>query len=171
MDGSKENRNLELSSRNIRGVELVPGNQVHPYHLLRYETAIFSKPALEKLQDALKASSAQAQSGGGVMKSAYQIIRKPVITEKGLGVKENQGTLVFEVNAAATKTEVKEAVQKIFKVKVDSVRTANFRRQRTPPGQVCRLPSGLEEGIRKAEGGREDARVRGQYYRLLSRRG
>jgi hypothetical protein len=28
---------------------------VHPYHLLRYETAIFSKPALEKLQDALKA--------------------------------------------------------------------------------------------------------------------
>jgi large subunit ribosomal protein L23 len=60
------------------------------------------------------------------MKSAYQIIRKPVITEKGLGVKENQGTLVFEVAAKATKTEVKQAVQKIFKVRVDSVRTANF---------------------------------------------
>ena len=60
------------------------------------------------------------------MKSAYQIIRKPVITEKGLGVKESQGTLVFEVAAAATKTEVKEAVQQIFKVKVDNVRTANF---------------------------------------------
>jgi large subunit ribosomal protein L23 len=61
------------------------------------------------------------------MKSAYQIIRKPVITEKGLGVKENESTLVFEVAAKATKTEVKEAVQKIFKVKVDSVRTANFQ--------------------------------------------
>src|SRR5260370_12899208 len=61
------------------------------------------------------------------MKSAYQIIRKPVITEKGLGAKETQGTLVFEVAAKATKTEVKEAVQKIFKVKVDSVRTANFQ--------------------------------------------
>lgn len=60
------------------------------------------------------------------MKSAYQIIRRPVITEKGLGVKEAQGTLVFEVAAKATKTEVREAVQKIFKVKVDSVRTANF---------------------------------------------
>jgi large subunit ribosomal protein L23 len=60
------------------------------------------------------------------MKSAYQIIRKPVITEKGLGAKETQGTLVFEVAAKATKTEVKEAVQKVFKVKVDSVRTANF---------------------------------------------
>ena len=61
------------------------------------------------------------------MKSAYQIIRKPVITEKGLGVKENQSTLVFEVAAKATKTEVKEAVQKIFNVRVHSVRTANFQ--------------------------------------------
>ena len=61
------------------------------------------------------------------MKSAYQIIRKPLITEKGLGVKETEQTLVFEVAAKATKTEVKEAVQSIFKVKVDSVRTANFQ--------------------------------------------
>jgi large subunit ribosomal protein L4 len=52
-----ENRNLELSSRNLEGVELVRGNQVHPYHLLRYEAAIFSRPALEKLQDTLKASA------------------------------------------------------------------------------------------------------------------
>ena len=60
------------------------------------------------------------------MKSAYQILRRPVITEKGLGVKETEATLVIEVAAKATKTEVKEAVQTIFKVKVDSVRTANF---------------------------------------------
>lgn len=57
VDGAKENRNLELSARNLAGVEVVPGNQVHPYHLLRYETAIFSQPALEKLQDSLKASA------------------------------------------------------------------------------------------------------------------
>ncbi|MGH9578110.1 MAG: 50S ribosomal protein L23 [Terriglobales bacterium] len=60
------------------------------------------------------------------MKSAYQIIRRPVVTEKGHMVKETQRTLVFEVAKAATKTEVKQAVQTIFKVKVDSVRTANF---------------------------------------------
>jgi len=41
-------------------------------------------------------------------------------------VKETESTLVFEVAAKATKTEVKEAVQAIFKVKVDTVRTANF---------------------------------------------
>ena len=52
-----ENHNLELSSRNLDGVELVRGNQVHPYHLLRYDAAIFSRPALETLQDPLKASA------------------------------------------------------------------------------------------------------------------
>src|SRR6202521_2169704 len=56
VDAGKENRNLELSARNIPGVELMSGSQVHPYHLLRFETAIFSQPALEKLQDMLKAS-------------------------------------------------------------------------------------------------------------------
>jgi len=52
-----QNRNLELSSRNLEGVELVRGNQVHPYHLLRYDAAIFSRPALEKLQETLKTSA------------------------------------------------------------------------------------------------------------------
>ena len=60
------------------------------------------------------------------MKSAYQTIRKPVITEKGLGIKETEGTLVFQVAVKASKNEIKQAVQSIFKVKVDSVRTANF---------------------------------------------
>ena len=35
-------------------------------------------------------------------KSAYEIIRRPVITEKGLGVKETEHTLVFEVSVRAT---------------------------------------------------------------------
>jgi large subunit ribosomal protein L23 len=58
--------------------------------------------------------------------SVFQIIRRPIITEKGLAVKETLQTLVFEVAQAATKTQIKEAVQTIFKVKVDSVRTAQF---------------------------------------------
>ncbi len=60
------------------------------------------------------------------MKSAYQILRKPIITEKGMNVKEAEATLVFQVAPEATKTEIKQAVQTIFKVKVDTVRTANF---------------------------------------------
>jgi large subunit ribosomal protein L23 len=58
--------------------------------------------------------------------TVYQIIRRPLITEKGLGAKETQHTVVFEVAPFATKTQIKEAVQTLFKVKVDSVRTANF---------------------------------------------
>jgi large subunit ribosomal protein L23 len=63
----------------------------------------------------------------------YKIIRRPIITEKGMGVKETQHTAVFEVSPDATKTQIKEAVQTIFKVKVDAVRTAiyhgKFRRR------------------------------------------
>lgn len=58
--------------------------------------------------------------------NVYKVIRRPIITEKGLGVKETQHTVVFEVAADATKTQIKEAVQQIFKVKVDAVRTAIF---------------------------------------------
>jgi len=59
-------------------------------------------------------------------KDIYRVIRRPIITEKGLGVKETQHTVVFEVAPEATKTEIKQAVQKIFKVKVAAVRTAIF---------------------------------------------
>ncbi len=61
------------------------------------------------------------------MKSPYQVILQPVITEKGLGIKETEQTLVFKVAAKATKTEIRNAVQSVFKVKVDSIRTANFQ--------------------------------------------
>ncbi|HZQ22687.1 MAG TPA: 50S ribosomal protein L4 [Terriglobales bacterium] len=56
-----ENQNLELSSRNIEGLELVRGNQVHPYHLLRYDRVVFSQPALEKLQGSLMNSVSKRQ--------------------------------------------------------------------------------------------------------------
>jgi large subunit ribosomal protein L23 len=59
------------------------------------------------------------------MPQTYSVIRRPLITEKGLGVKETEGTLVFEVAPKASKTEVKQAVELLFKVKVDSVRTAS----------------------------------------------
>lgn len=58
------------------------------------------------------------------MATLYDVIRRPLITEKGMGVKETQGTLVFEVALKATKTEVKQAVETLFKLKVDAVRTA-----------------------------------------------
>ena len=58
--------------------------------------------------------------------TVYEVIRRPLVTEKGVDKKDNERTLVFEVAAGANKTQVKQAVEKLFKVKVDDVRTATF---------------------------------------------
>jgi large subunit ribosomal protein L23 len=56
----------------------------------------------------------------------YEVIRRPLVTEKGVTKKDTERTLCFEVSSAANKTQVKAAVEKLFKVKVDEVRTATF---------------------------------------------
>ncbi|MBZ5516638.1 MAG: 50S ribosomal protein L23 [Acidobacteriia bacterium] len=61
-----------------------------------------------------------------MIKSPYQILKKPVITEKSVDARERARTLCFQVDPRATKVEIREAVQTLFKVKVDSVRTAIF---------------------------------------------
>jgi large subunit ribosomal protein L23 len=55
----------------------------------------------------------------------YEVIRRPLVTEKGVEKKEAERTLCFEVNLHANKVEIRTAVEKLFKVKVDVVRTAN----------------------------------------------
>ncbi len=60
------------------------------------------------------------------MPTLYTVLRRPLITEKGMGLKETQNTLVFEVDLKATKTEVKQAVEHLFKLKVAAVRTATI---------------------------------------------
>ena len=57
----EHDRNLYLSARNLDGVELVSGSEVHPYHLLRYDRAIFAKPAIEQLQETLKKNVSKRQ--------------------------------------------------------------------------------------------------------------
>lgn len=56
----------------------------------------------------------------------YQVIKRPVVTEKGVDKKDNERTLCFEVDRDANKTEVRKAVEKLFNVKVEEVRTSNF---------------------------------------------
>ena len=60
------------------------------------------------------------------MTRTFEVLKLPVITEKSTYVKENLQTLTFKVARDANKTEIKDAVQRLFKVKVESVRTANF---------------------------------------------
>jgi large subunit ribosomal protein L23 len=57
------------------------------------------------------------------MNAIYTVIKRPVITEKGLTLKENERTLCFEVHDNASKRQIQEAVEQLFKVKVERVRT------------------------------------------------
>jgi large subunit ribosomal protein L23 len=58
--------------------------------------------------------------------NVYQIIRRPIVTEKGVTKKDAEQTLCFEVHPDANKTLIRQAVEKLFKVKVADVRTSNF---------------------------------------------
>ena len=58
------------------------------------------------------------------MKSIYDVIRRPLITEKAAIQKETQHTVCFEVHRDATKPEIKKAVEALFDTKVANVRVA-----------------------------------------------
>jgi len=63
------------------------------------------------------------------------VLKLPVITEKSTLVKETLRTVAFKVLRDANKIEIKDAVEKIFKVKVQSVRTANFHGKKRRQGR------------------------------------
>jgi len=64
--------------------------------------------------------------------NAFDVLREPLITEKSQDKKDLERTVCFKVRPSATKSDIKSAVEKIFKVKVEAVRTANY------PGKMRR---------------------------------
>ena len=62
-----------------------------------------------------------------MMRTAHQIIIAPLITEKSTILKEKGPVMAFRVDRRANKVEIRQAVEKLFKVKVDKVRTANVQ--------------------------------------------
>ncbi|MCG3219775.1 MAG: 50S ribosomal protein L23 [Candidatus Heimdallarchaeota archaeon] len=60
----------------------------------------------------------------------YQVIKKPLISEKAFELIEKENKLVIEVNLRATKKQIREAIEKLYNVKVESVNTLI-----TPKGQ------------------------------------
>ena len=58
------------------------------------------------------------------MKNVYQVIRRPLITEKSTVAKETQRAVCFEVHRDATKPEIRKAVETLFGVKIADVRVA-----------------------------------------------
>lgn len=60
------------------------------------------------------------------MKEPHQIIKRPLITEKSTAQKEEANQIAFVVDAQANKIEIRQAVEKLFKVKVVKVNTMNM---------------------------------------------
>jgi large subunit ribosomal protein L23 len=58
--------------------------------------------------------------------NVYDVIRRPIITEKGHAKRESERTMCFDVHRDANKIEIRQAVETLFRVKVADVRTANF---------------------------------------------
>jgi large subunit ribosomal protein L23 len=57
------------------------------------------------------------------MSTLYGIIKRPIVTEKGVTKKDAERTLCFEVAMDANKTQIRNAIQMLFKIKVEDVRT------------------------------------------------
>lgn len=68
-------------------------------------------------------------------KDPYKIILRPVITEKSALLKEKNREVCFEVDSRANKIEIKEAAEKLFKVKVDRVRIVKKKGKKKKVGK------------------------------------
>lgn len=62
-------------------------------------------------------------SDSGIVIQPHQVIRRPLVTEKGTWLSEQQNAYSFEVHPLATKTDIRDAVQKMWSVRVLEVRT------------------------------------------------
>ena len=69
------------------------------------------------------------------MNNYRDIIKAPIITEKTANLNENNNTITFSVDVKANKTQIKQAVEKIFNVKVESVNTINVPRKKKRVGR------------------------------------
>jgi len=69
------------------------------------------------------------------MKDPYNIILRPIITEKSTLLKEKNREVCFEVDPRANKIEIKRAIEQLFKIKVENVRVQNKRGKRRRVGR------------------------------------
>lgn len=79
------------------------------------------------------------------MKNPYDIIKRPLITEKSTKLVEN-GQYTFEVMQGVNKVEVKQAIEQVFDKKVVSVKIINVRKKERKVGKY----EGFRPAVRKA---------------------
>ncbi len=91
------------------------------------------------------------------MKSVYDIVTSPLITEKGTMVNAEGNQVVFRVRRDANKEEIRQAVETLFKVRVEKVRTLNYLGKTRRVGRnIGRRPAWKKAYVTLAEGQRID---------------
>ena len=87
------------------------------------------------------------------MSNYRDIIKAPIITEKTANLNENNNTITFSVDVKANKTQIKQAVEKIFNVKVESVNTINVPRKKKRVGRYAGYTNKVKKAIVKLKEG------------------
>jgi large subunit ribosomal protein L23 len=77
----------------------------------------------------------------------YDIIIRPLVTEQGMHFANTKSAYSFEVNRKANKAQIKNAVEKIYGVKVDKVRTANRKGKHRRRGRTFGVTSTWKKAV------------------------
>jgi len=87
------------------------------------------------------------------MSNYRDIIKEPIVTEKTAALTQNENTVVLSVDPKANKTQIKQAVENVFKVKVESVNTINAPTKKKRVGKYSGRTNRRKKAIVKlAEG-------------------
>ena len=87
------------------------------------------------------------------MNSYRDIIKAPIITEKSADLAQNKNTITFSVATDANKVQIKQAVEKIFNVKVESVNTVNVKPKKKRVGRYTGKTNKVKKAIVKLREG------------------
>ena len=87
------------------------------------------------------------------MNNYRDVIKAPIITEKSANLRENGNVITFSVDPKANKTQIKQAVEKIFDVKVESVNTINVKPKTKRVGRYTGLTNRKKKAIVKLKEG------------------
>lgn len=83
----------------------------------------------------------------------YRVVRRPHVSEKTTDLIQNHNTYVFEVDLDATKTDIREAITKIWNVRVDSIRIVNVRGKSRRMGRITGFTRSWKKAIVKLHEG------------------
>ena len=148
---------FRLAARNIPGVDVLPNAGLNVYDVLRRDTLVLTRAAVEGIE----ARFAERERRLMPTVRHYDTVLAPVITEKATLLSE-QNKVVFKVAMHATKDEIAEAVEQLFKVNVTKVNTLIVK------GKTKTLPRPQGPPLGRQEGRRDAGRLAS---RSTSRRG